>query len=182
MDKRMDYVESKGDKNKKGTKGKPIDMRANYFGLKSGSPQWTLFQYYVNVGVDDDRVQTRKVVFKRAIRSRGLEFGYMFDGTQLFTAKPLEDLGLPLSFTHAWEKVKDTPPTDVVIAIKLVGTVDSGHPIYIQLHNLLIRKCMFGMELQEMGRNFFDPNARITLTAQRLELWPGKYSLRYIYF
>lgn len=39
----------------------------------------------------------------------------------------------------------------------------------------ILRTCLFGMGLEEMGRNFYDHTAAICLNAHRLTLWPGKF-------
>ena len=59
------------------------------------------------------------------------------------------------------------------VDIRMVGELSSGDMHFIQFFNIILRKCMEGLDLQLLGRNYFDPKANIKLPAHRLELWPG---------
>ncbi|ODM95894.1 Protein piwi [Orchesella cincta] len=98
-----------------------------------------------------------------------MQFGYVFDGTVLYTPKVLGTA--EAAFTMVVEDTVAKIPRQVVV--KLVTALDSGSPAYVAIYNLLLRKCMFQLGLLEMGRNFFDPVAAIDIPAHRLTLWPG---------
>ena len=165
------YVKSVPEGHKPGKEGRPIDMRANYFRLKS-VPSWILHQYSVSCS-DEDRTGVRKKLFRKAMDEHQAEISYMFDGAQLFTAKRLEDAQIPLEISAKLDKDEDPK---VTIKITYVKTLDSGSPVYGQLYNILIKKCLYGLELEQMGRNFFDPKAAIHIDKHKLELWPGKFT------
>jgi aubergine-like protein len=59
------------------------------------------------------------------------------------------------------------------VTIRSVGELDYTDYNYIQFCNILLRKCMEGLDLQELGRNYFDPTEAISLKEYKLELWPG---------
>jgi aubergine-like protein len=59
------------------------------------------------------------------------------------------------------------------IGIRLVGLVQQTDPVYLQFYNILLRKCMSLLKLEEMGRNFYDRSKRISIPEGKLELWPG---------
>jgi aubergine-like protein len=61
----------------------------------------------------------------------------------------------------------------VEVRIRCVGRVEPEDAIYMQFYNLVVRKCLYGMKLEEMGRNFFDRHAAIDIPSHRLTLWPG---------
>lgn len=44
---------------------------------------------------------------------------------------------------------------------------------FVQFFNIMLRKCMEGLDLQLLGRNYFDPKACVKLDEWKLELWPG---------
>ncbi|ODM88526.1 Piwi-like protein 1 [Orchesella cincta] len=116
-----------------------------------------------------DRTTLKKTLFKRGIAGADMQFGYVFDGTVLYTPKVLGTA--EAAFTMVVEDTVAKIPRQVVV--KLVTALDSGSPAYVAIYNLLLRKCMFQLGLLEMGRNFFDPVAAIDIPAHRLTLWPG---------
>jgi len=73
--------------------------------------------------------------------------------------------------------INATRPTDgrthVQINIRLVGQVDQTDYMTLQFYNIVVRKCLESLKLEEMGRHFFDKSAAIVLPELRLELWPG---------
>ena len=59
------------------------------------------------------------------------------------------------------------------VTIRAVGEVLPTDYHYIQLMNILLRQAMGNMKLAQVGRNFFDPQAKIVINEYKLELWPG---------
>lgn len=50
----------------------------------------------------------------------------------------------------------------IQIKIKHVGIVDVSDAQQIQVLNLILRRAMEGLQLQLVGRNFFDPVAKVS--------------------
>ncbi len=44
---------------------------------------------------------------------------------------------------------------------------------FVQFLNILHRQCLRGLNLQQLGRNYFDPDNSVTLRDWKLALWPG---------
>ena len=63
------------------------------------------------------------------------------------------------------------------ITIREVGEVQPQDYSYVQLLNILVRKVMEKMELAQVDRHYFDPNAAIYLKEYKLELWVSEYFL-----
>lgn len=59
------------------------------------------------------------------------------------------------------------------INIKLVGDLARGDPHYLQFFNIIMRKCLGHLNLQLVGRDFYDALAKIEIRDYQLELWPG---------
>jgi aubergine-like protein len=73
-------------------------------------------------------------------------------------------------------RVNATRPTDrriVEITIRLVGQVAQVDSMTLHFYNIVVRKCLESLKLEEMGRHFFDRMAAVKLPNLRLELWPG---------
>ena len=57
------------------------------------------------------------------------------------------------------EKKKDD--TDVMITIKYVLNIPRTDYHYLQFFNILMRKCLASLNLQLVGRNYFDARAKV---------------------
>ena len=62
---------------------------------------------------------------------------------------------------------------NIQVQIRLVGEVAWGDRSYLQLFNIIIRRCLQYMKFSLLGRNYFDPNLKATLHEHNLEIWPG---------
>ncbi|CAH0406951.1 unnamed protein product [Chilo suppressalis] len=148
---------------KKGTSGTPIDLLANYFAVET-TPQWRLYQYHVDVTPEEDSTGVRKALLRVHSRTLG---GYLFDGTVLYTVKRLHPDPMELY------SERRTDSERMRLMIKLVHDVSPGDYHYIQIFNIIIRKCFNLLQLQLVGRDFFDPEAKVDVPDHRLQIWPG---------
>jgi aubergine-like protein len=46
-------------------------------------------------------------------------------------------------------------------------------PVYLQFYNIMLRKCMSLLSLEELGRNYYDRHKKISIPEGKMELWPG---------
>ncbi|KAG5886057.1 hypothetical protein JTB14_009506 [Gonioctena quinquepunctata] len=152
------------DLNKQGTSGAPIQLISNYFQLlKAG--KWGLNQYRVDFNPDIDHTGQRKGLMRTAMRETDIT-GYLFDGTVMFTPQRLHP--------DPMEKFVETESGERIrITVRLVGDVAWGDYHYIQMFNIIIRKCLAFMKFQLVGRNYFDPHSKVAIPEFRLEMWPG---------
>jgi len=63
----------------------------------------------------------------------------------------------PLEFIS----VRTEDETRIRITVRLVGDLAQGDAHYIQFFNILMRKCLSHLNLQLVGRNFFDAKAKV---------------------
>ena len=61
----------------------------------------------------------------------------------------------------------------IELSLRLVEELQPTDYHYLQFFNLVLRRVLEGMKLQLVGRSYFNPNAKITMTNHKLELWPG---------
>ena len=140
-------------------------MSANFFSLVA-KPNWRLLQYRVDMVPEIDMTKTRKALLyqrKAALPS------FMFDGTGLFTDTSLHPEDNPLVFTSK----RDTDGLMVQITIRLVEEIQPTDYHYMRFFNIVLRKVMEKMKMKLVGRNYYDPTAKIELKQFKLELWPG---------
>ncbi|KAJ4439863.1 hypothetical protein ANN_07991 [Periplaneta americana] len=150
-------------KSKKGTSGRPVCLNANYFRLETVS-KWQLYQYRVDFEPEEDRKMVQSYLLrehKETLR------GYLFDGTMLFSPYKYDSNPLIL-FSD-----KPSDKTRVRIMIREVGYLAFEDKQYVNIFNILLRRCLHSLHLQLVGRYYFDSSARIAVDNHRLELWPG---------
>lgn len=77
-----------------GSTGTKVDLKANYFRLKSKT-DWCLYQYRVDIAPEEDRTQIRKALLREHKDALGF---YLFDGTVLFSPNRYKQVST--SFSH----------------------------------------------------------------------------------
>lgn len=142
--------------------GDRVRCITNYYRLKK-APTWALHEYSVALTPAQDSVSARKALLRTNQETLG---AYIYDGTKLYMATKLE--ADPLVFQGTLTE------GTYQVTIKYIGQVKVGDPGYLQFYSLILRRCMFGMGLEELSRNFYDKEAAIDLPNHRLSLWPGK--------
>ncbi|CAB3247796.1 unnamed protein product [Arctia plantaginis] len=148
---------------KKGSTGTAVDLTANYFTVET-TPQWRLFQYHVDFSPEEDNTSVRKALIRVHANVLG---GYLFDGMVLYTTKRLHPNPMELYSDRTSDGAR------MQIMIKLTCDVSPGDYHYIQVFNIIIRKCFNILRLQLMGRDYFDPIAKIDVPEFKLQIWPG---------
>ncbi|XP_058838219.1 protein aubergine-like [Topomyia yanbarensis] len=148
---------------KQGKSGKPTLLTTNYFRVTRKENE-SIFQYRVdfNPPVETDRTMKSLIYNLKPVLG-----GYLFDGTQLFTRHKLrsEEVEYPTK--------DNTTNQEYIIKLRKVGTVDGTNEMAFVIFNLINRKAMSGLKLQLIGRNFYDPEAKITINQYGIELYPG---------
>lgn len=51
----------------------------------------------------------------------------------------------------------------IVISVKFTNVIETGDYANIQVFNLLLRNCIRHLDLKLIGRNFYDPNAKVKI-------------------
>ncbi|KAH9639050.1 hypothetical protein HF086_003581 [Spodoptera exigua] len=156
-----------------GTTGNLIDLKGNYFMVKT-TPQWRLYQYHVDFSPEEDSTHIRRALMRVHAKTLGGQevknmflYRYLFDGSVLYTVKRLHPDPLEL---YSDRKTDDQR---MRILIKLTCDVIPGDYHYIQIFNIIIRKCFQILNLQLMGRDYFDSEAKVDIPEYRLQIWPG---------
>ncbi|XP_035713881.1 piwi-like protein Siwi isoform X2 [Folsomia candida] len=168
---KFDLVPTRGAvQDKKGSTGAPMQFLSNYFTLDKRT-DWGIFHYRVDFAPADIETREKKQLF----RNHKDKFGgnYIFDGSSLYVSNRISPDPLVVC------SVRDSDKSKVEMTIHLVATLTPTDVMYLQVFNILMRKCLEFMELEELGRHFYDRHKAIVINAHRLELWPGyKTSIR----
>lgn len=118
-------------------------------------PKWSIHHYHVEFSPDILEFRARRFYVNQ---HKELFKGFLFDGIQLFSTEFLKDKmvnGVLELLT------KNREEETVQLKIKHVGIVDIHDAQQLQVLNLLLRRAMSGLQLQLVGRNFFDPKAKV---------------------
>lgn len=135
---------------KKGTTGNPVKLETNYFLLRK-RPTWSLYQYRVDFNPEVDQNRVRKGLLNT---HRALLGGNIFDGATLFLTNRLQQDETELMAVN-----RNNEP--IQIKIKFTNQVSMQESASIQVLNIIMRKALEGLQLQLVGRNFFDATARV---------------------
>jgi len=145
---------------KVGKHGDTVALLSNYFPLKKEC-NWCLYTHSVTFSTDIDSIGMRR----RILRGSKEEIGsFIYDGTTLYSSKQLS------MQVKGNDKLTNQ---EIIATIKFVGRLIPGEPMYMQFYNIMLRKCLFGMKLEQLGRNFYHPDKGIRFQQHQLELWPG---------
>ncbi|XP_001949497.1 piwi-like protein Siwi [Acyrthosiphon pisum] len=148
---------------KQGKSGQTVPLLANYFPITSYT-NWCLYQYRVDFNPEEDRISTKKGLLGQHRERLG---GYLFDGTMLFSGSRFDPPVFELTSTRR------SDDQIVVITVKFTNVIETGDYANIQVFNLLLRNCLRHLKLTMIGRNFYDPEAKIDMAQYKLQLWPG---------
>ncbi|XP_065199972.1 piwi-like protein Siwi [Planococcus citri] len=150
---------------KKGVSGQKTKFQANFFQLMK-TPQWNLNKYHVDFNPVEDRTSMRKILMREHRESLGM---YLFDGSTIFSSHNLCPNNKPVEYFS--KRLRDDET--IRITIKFVGTVEVSDYQNTQVMNIILRECLNKLKLQQIKRNYFDKEARVTIHEHNLELWPG---------
>ncbi|XP_053507651.1 piwi-like protein 1 isoform X2 [Ictalurus furcatus] len=148
---------------KTGLSGSPIELRANYVRLLS-RPQWVLYQYHVD--------------FKPHMESRRLRFALLYNHEELLgKAKTFDGsiLFLPhrLSNTETvlWSESKKGEK--VQITVTLTNELPPSSPVCLQFYNIIFKRILKILNMQQIGRHYYNPEDPLNIPQHRLTIWPG---------
>ncbi|XP_006147405.1 piwi-like protein 1 [Tupaia chinensis] len=155
----LDHVKE----SKTGSSGIIVRLSTNHFRLTS-RPQWALFQYHVDYSplMEARRLRSALLFQHEDLIGRC----HAFDGTILFLPKRLQHkVTEVLSQTRSGEHVR--------VTITLTSELPPTSPTCLQFYNIIFRRLLKIMNLQQIGRNYYNPSDPIDIPNHRLVIWPG---------
>uniref|UniRef100_A0A673CUZ6 Piwi-like protein 1 n=1 Tax=Sphaeramia orbicularis TaxID=375764 RepID=A0A673CUZ6_9TELE len=149
---------------KSGTSGSMIVLTSNYFRILS-RPQWVLYQYHVDFQPPMESRRLRTALLYQHDQLLGK--AQSFDGALLFLPHRLHSKETVLhSETKNGEKVQ--------ITVTLTNELPPTSPVCIQFYNIIFRRLVLGiLNMQQIGRNYYNPNDPLNIPQHRLIIWPG---------
>ncbi|XP_038059144.1 piwi-like protein 1 [Patiria miniata] len=151
-------------KDKRGTAGNKINIMTNCFKLKADE-RWLLYQYHVDFSPMVDSPRARQGLLR--FHTEALGSPMAFDGMILFLLRRLDQ-----PVTKFETKRRDTDAI-VTITITLTNELAPTSPTCIQVYNIIFRKILGFVGMQQIGRHYFNPNDPTVVPQHNLQLWPG---------
>ncbi|NXP80195.1 PIWL1 protein, partial [Ramphastos sulfuratus] len=148
---------------KTGTSGSVIKLVANYFRVMS-RPQWALYQYHVGYNPEMEARRLRSALLFQHEKLIGKT--HAFDGSLLFLPRKLDN-----KVTEVFSRTRNGE--DVKITITLTNELPPSSPACLQFYNIIFRRILKMLNLQQIGRNYYNPNDSITIPDHRVVVWPG---------
>ncbi|XP_038559676.1 piwi-like protein 1 [Micropterus salmoides] len=148
---------------KSGISGSVIQLTANFFRILS-RPQWVLYQYHVdfNPPMESRRLRSALLFHHEEV----LGAARSFDGALLFLPHRLHSKETVLhSKTRNGEKVQ--------ITITLTNELPPTSPVCIQFYNIIFRRILRMLNMQQIGRNYYNPDDPLNIPQHKLTIWPG---------
>ncbi|KAG7480651.1 hypothetical protein MATL_G00058540 [Megalops atlanticus] len=148
---------------KTGVSGSPIELRANFFRILS-RPQWVLYQYHVDFNPPMESRRLRSALLFQHEETLGT--ARTFDGAILFLPIRLHNTETVLhSETRHGEKVQ--------ITVTLTNELPPTSPVCLQFYNIIFRRVLRMLNMQQIGRHYYNPNDPLNIPQHRLTIWPG---------
>ncbi|XP_030846820.1 seawi isoform X1 [Strongylocentrotus purpuratus] len=143
--------------------GDKIALIANGFKLKT-KPDWQLYQYRVDFEPEILNPRARFALLKG--HSALLGKGLTLDMDTMYSLFKLAE-----KVTNLSAERKDG--SNVNICVTHVATLNPMAPNTLHLYNVLFRRCLKMINMEQVGRNYYDPTAAIDIKQHGLQLWPG---------
>lgn len=181
-------IAAKPDRKNETTVGR-VALKANYFRL-TRKPNWIINRYHVTFEPIVESIRFRSALIAQHKPTVGT---YLFDGMQLFTVRRLVTENDEVSFVS-----KSREEQEYTIKLKHTGEISAAAREFTQILNLVQRRATNALKLQLVGRNYYDPNCKVSdfsrisshlfchfrflfviftyqidLKQFQLELWPG---------
>ncbi|XP_028269817.1 piwi-like protein 1 [Parambassis ranga] len=148
---------------KSGTTGSAIPLTANFFRILS-RPQWVLYQYHVDFNPPMESRRLRSALLFQ--HEEALGSVRSFDGALLFLPNRLHNKETKLySETRNGEKVQ--------ITVTLTNELPPTSPVCLQFYNIIFRRILRILNMQQIGRNYYSPNDPLNIPQHKLTIWPG---------
>uniref|UniRef100_A0A8D2ZNE1 Piwi like RNA-mediated silencing 1 n=1 Tax=Scophthalmus maximus TaxID=52904 RepID=A0A8D2ZNE1_SCOMX len=138
-------------------------LTANYFRIMS-RPRWVLYQYHVDFNPPMESRRLRSALLFHHEETLGA--ARSFDGAMLFLPQRLHNKETVLhSETRNGEKVQ--------ITVTLTNELPPTSPMCIQFYNILFKRILRILNMQQIGRNYYNPKDSLSIPQHRLTIWPG---------
>lgn len=127
------------------------NVKANYFAFNT-KMQWQVFHYHVTFSPEIENSAFRNALLAQQRPTLG---GFLYDrGASIYLIRQLDQ---QLEF-----QTRDREGQEYVIRLERVGLISTLESEYIQVLNIIMRKAIQALNLQLVGREYFDAAAAVS--------------------
>lgn len=138
---------------KSGTTGQPLKVRANYFDVLSRG-RWQIFHHHVEFAPTIENAAFKNALLVQQKETLG---GFLYDrGSSVYLIRQLD---AEIEF-----QTRDREGTEYLIRMTRVGLISSAEKEYLQVLNIIMKKALNALQLQLVGRDYFDSQASVRNT------------------
>lgn len=146
-----------------GTSGTGVLLRTNYIALQTKTEG--VYQYAVSF---EPEVESKSMRFKMMTEHKNIiGQSRAFDGAILYLPIKITEKGQKLTLNS----VRPMDGATINIHITLVKILK--HSECVHLFNVVLKRIMRILEMNQIGRNYYDPHHPIGVPQHKLEIWPG---------
>jgi len=149
---------------KKGTGGRKVNIVSNYFQVTKLPNFSGLHQYVVSFEPDIQSIKLKGFLLFSMQDVIGEV--RVFDGMTLFLPKKLAD-------NETERGVVTRDGSSIKVKITFTNDVPENSPQVVQLMGILFRRQLKHLNMQLVGRHYFNPARKIDVPAHKMVVWPG---------
>ncbi|PIK51000.1 putative seali [Apostichopus japonicus] len=148
-------------KQERGTAGREVSISANYIPIRCKNK--AVWQYAIFYEPEiDSKGMRRRLLFEH---SDVIGKVRAFDGSILYLPIQLEQK------VTVFTSIRPTDEAEVTVKVQLVKTLEPESCTH--LYNVIFKRIMRILQMQQVGRHYYQPKLRIPIPQHRLEVWPG---------
>lgn len=128
-------------------------MRANYFEVLSNG-RWQIYHYHVEFSPTIENAAFRNALLVQQKETLG---GFLYDrGSSVYLIRQLDAV---MEF-----QTRDREENEYLVKVTRVGLISSQEKEYLQVLNIIMKKALHALQLQLVGRDYFDSKASVSNT------------------
>ncbi|XP_064433765.1 piwi-like protein 3 [Mirounga angustirostris] len=145
-----------------GMQGRPVKLFTNHFRVTS-RPQQVTYKYNIDYmpDIEDGKVRTELLLQHKALIGKC----HIFDGSSLLLPHKL--------LSPKMELVSLLKKQVVKVTIEFTSELMPTSPDCLRYYNILFRRILKMMELEQVGRNYYNKREATEFSDHNLVIWPG---------
>lgn len=138
---------------KRGTTGIQLKVQSNYFDVLSRGV-WQIYHYNVEISPTIENAAFKNALLVQQKETLG---AFLYDrGSSVYLIRQLD---ADIEF-----QTRDRDGIEYLIKMTRVGLISSAEKEYLQVLNIIMKKALNALQLQLVGRDYFDPQASVSNT------------------
>lgn len=139
-----------------------VSLEANYFRLNR-KPTWTISRYHASFEPEVEAARFRAALIAQ---HKSVIGNFLFDGGQVFAARRLDLADDQVTFES-----RSREGQAYRVTLKFTGAISGDSREFSQILNLIQRRATKALNFQLVGRNYYDPNSKVSVYSSTFVRW-----------